>query len=941
MSLSREVEPPGGVVAAAATEAAVIGLVRELLEQVQPGRRARVRADSALDRDLGLDSLGRVELLLRLQRRFGVTLPERTAFAAETVRDLSSALAEARPEGAWTATRARAPAEALPSAVDALPFEAGTLVEVLAWHAGRHGARVHVRLDEGRATPTPLTYGQLLERASRVAAGLRARALGPHPAVALMLPTSHEFFVAFFGVLLAGGIPVPIYPPFRLSQIVEHLRRQTLILRNAEARLLVTTAETARLGRLLHLRVPTLAAVTTTDELGAAPPGLLPAIRPDDVALVQYTSGSTGDPKGVVLTHANLLANIRAIGLQAEVRSTDTVVSWLPLYHDMGLIGAWLASLYHACPLVVMPSSAFLTRPERWLWAIHEHRGTLSAAPNFGYELCASRVDDVRLAGLDLSSWRIAFNGSEPVSPGTIQRFTRRFSPYGFHATAMTPVYGLAEGALGVTFPPAGRGPHIDRVDREAFGRDGRALLAAGDDALSFVSSGLPLPGHDVRVIDPQGHEVPERTEGRIQFRGPSATRGYLRHPAANQALFEGTWLETGDLGYFAQGELFVTGRAKDIIIRAGRHLYPYDLEQTVGAIVGVRKGGVAAFAVPDEALGTERLVIVAETPERDAGARADLRERIAAATAGVLGAAAEEVVLVPPRTLPKTSSGKLRRDTCRILYRRGELARAPSVRRQMLRLVAGAIAPFGRRVLRWLGEHAYAAYFWALFALLAPVAFVTAVAPPTLSTRRRLVGQTIRAFFRAVGARPAISGLDHLPAGPHIVVANHTSYLDGLALAALLPPRYAFVVKAELRDNPFTRLALARLGAELVERGDAERGAADVNRLERVLGGGQALVFFPEGTLRRAHGIFPFRMGAFLVASRTGAPVVPVAISGTRTVLLGDQWFPRRGRIWAVVLPALAKASDTWEAAVGLRDEASRVLARATGEAEVSEGPA
>jgi acyl carrier protein len=918
----------------ATDEAAVISVVRELLAQLQPGRSAKVRGDSALDRDLGLDSLGRVELLLRLQKRFGVTLPERSAFAAETIHDLTTAIAEAGPAAVGAARPFAPPA---PEPVDALPIEVGTLVEVLGWHARRQGTRVHLRLEQGTAAPEPLTYSELLDGASRLAAGLRSRDLGAHPMVALMLPTSREFFVAFFGVLLAGGTPVPIYPPFRLAQLEEHLRRQAGILQNAEARLLVASAESRRFGALLRARVPSMSGVSTVSELSSAPLASLPAVGADDLALVQYTSGSTGDPKGVLLTHANLLANIRAMGEQARIRSTDTVVSWLPLYHDMGLIGAWLGSLYHACPLVVMPPSAFLTRPERWLWTIHQHRGTVSAAPNFAYELVASRIDDARLAGLDLSSWRLAFNGSEPVSPSTIERFTTRFARHGFSAAAMTPVYGLAEGALGVTFPPAGRGPRAERVDRDRFARDGRAIPDPAG-TLSFVSSGLPLPGHEVRIVDRTGHEAPERTEGRIQFRGPSATSGYLRNPAATRALLAGDWLETGDLGYVAAGELFVTGRAKDVIIRAGRHLFPYELEQVVAAAPGVRKGGVAAFAVSSRTLGTEALVIVAETAERTPDAQAELRSRIDAVTADLLGAKAEEVLLVPPRTVPKTSSGKLRRAACRELYERGALTRVRSVRWQFLRLAVGTALRWLRLAGRHLLETLYAGWFWAMFALFTAPAFLAAVLPRRLGARRKLVGTVIRGFFRVAGVPLEIGGLQHLPPRSHVVVANHSSYLDGLVLAALLPPRYAFVAKSELRNNAFTRLAFRRLGAELVERRDAERGAADAERLGGLLERGQSLVFFPEGTLRRAHGTFPFRMGAFLLAARADAPVVPLAIVGTRLVLRGDQWFPRRGAIEVTVLPAVTKEGDTWARAVRLRDDSRRRLALATDEPEVAE---
>ena len=331
---------------------------------------------------------------------------------------------------------------------------------------------------------------------------------------------------------------------------------------------------------------------------------------------MQYTSGSTGDPKGVILSHDNLLANIRAMGRAAAVTSSDRFVSWLPLYHDMGLIGAWLGTMYHAVPLVLMPPTSFLARPSRWLWAIHRYRATISAGPNFAYEIVASKVRDGDLIGLDLSSWRLAFNGAEPVRAATLARFAARFAQYGFDRRALTPVYGLAESAVGLTFPPLGRGPLVERIDPLALAHDGTAKLSPdnAESSLEAVSCGRPLPGHEIRIVDDDGREDAARTEGRVEFRGPSATTGYHRNPDATKRLFHGDWLDTGDVGYIAGGELFLTSRAKDLIKRGGHNIHPYDLEAAVGDLAGIRKGCVAVFGMADRASGAERVVVVAET---------------------------------------------------------------------------------------------------------------------------------------------------------------------------------------------------------------------------------------------------------------------------------------------------------------------------------------
>jgi acyl-CoA synthetase (AMP-forming)/AMP-acid ligase II len=350
------------------------------------------------------------------------------------------------------------------------------------------------------------------------------------------------------------------------------------------------------------------------------------------------------------MTHANLLANLRAMGSGIGASPADVFVSWLPLYHDMGLIGAWMGSLLYGMPLVLMPPQAFLARPARWLRAIDAWRGTLSAAPNFAYEILAARVPDDELRGLDLSSWRIAFNGAEPVQAGTLARFAGRFAAHGLRPSALMPVYGLAETGLGLTFPPPGRGPRIDSIDRRALRDDGRALPSAAPDAMPVVGCGVPLAGHEVRIVDASGAEAPERVEGRVEFRGPSATQGYFRNPEATATLVHGDWRDTGDVGYVADGELFLTSRVKDLIIRGGHNIHPYDLETAVGELPGVRKGCVAVFGAADPTAGTDRVVArpdgyywVADDGEQEFGPYETAAQAIAAASESIEVRAEEE----------------------------------------------------------------------------------------------------------------------------------------------------------------------------------------------------------------------------------------------------------------------------------------------------------
>ncbi len=916
----------------------LLEIINNLVKELRGANGARAHLDSAFDRDLGLDSLARVELVLRVERAFAVRLPESALGEAETARALLAVIAAAG--GGVAVERAADFIATSDGPGRGAPVQAATLVEVLEWHVAAEPDRVHIYLYSGDDPPTPLTYRDLYNEAQRVAAGLRGRGVAPGQAVALMLPTGRDFLVSFFGILLAGAVPAPLYPPVRRAAAEEHLRRQAVILNNCLAPLLITLPEVSALSAAVRGLAPALQAVLTMDELAGDGPAERPRVRGADLALLQYTSGSTGDPKGVMLTHDNLLANVRAMGQAAEVRGDDVFVSWLPLYHDMGLIGAWLGSLYHGLPLVLMSPLTFLARPVRWLRAIHRHRGTLSAGPNFAYELCAGKITDEELAGIDLSTWRLAFNGAEQVSAETVRRFSARFAPYGFRLRTMAPVYGLAESSVGLAFPPLGREPVIDYVARAVLASRGWAepQPAQSADTASFVACGRALPGHALRVVDERDQPCEDRREGRVQFRGPSSCQGYFRNPEATARLIYGDWLDSGDRGYLVAGELFITGRIKDIIIRAGHNIYPYELESAVGALAGIRGGGVAAFASRDERLGTDRLVILAETRETRDPQREQLRAAITEAVVGVIGNPPDEVVLAPPRTVLKTSSGKVRRDATRRRYERGETDHPPAPPwRQALGL---ASAGLGTWLWRGAGQAAaglFAAYVWLVFLAGACLAVAGAVALPTLRARQTACKQAARLTAILAGIRITVDGQAHLAGdAPRIVVANHASYVDALILTAALPVGLHYVAKRELADQPVVGWCLRRIGCEFVERFDTQQSAAAANRLEEKVRAGHSLVFFPEGTFGTAPGLRPFRMGAFIAAARAGVAVVPVALRGTRAILPSGSWWPRRGAAAVIVGAPLRAPGEDWRAAVDLRDRARAEILRASGEPEL-----
>jgi fatty-acyl-CoA synthase len=957
----------------ASAEERTVATVRQLLIELSASRsieQLAARGPAAhLERELGLGSLERVELMLRLGDAYGVRLPDRVVAGADTVQDLIDALVyegerEKVPSGAYPLeppsrlAAASAPQREPRPDIEQQIRDAESLTEILRLRGVSEPERAHIHLYEEDERSRAITFGDLYARSSAVAIELRERGLEPGQTVAIMLPSCAEFFYAFAGTLLAGGIPVPLYPPFRADRIAEYATRQANILRNAEARFLVTFRQAQGLARLLEPRVPSLRAVLNGKRLASMPvreerggtewrplKNLAHHARGEDIAFLQYTSGSTGDPKGVILTHANLLANIRSIVSGLEVRSDDVVVSWLPLYHDMGLIGAWLAPLYFGVPLVVMSPLAFLSRPERWLRAIHQHRGTLSPAPNFAYELCVRKIADKELEELDLSSWRAALNGAEPVQAGTLERFSARFARCGFRREAFLPVYGLAEATLAVSAPSIGSGYKVDRVERGMLESEGRALPAAnGSAALEFVSAGKALPEVEVRIVASDGREAGERVVGQLWFKSPSATSGYYRNAAATRALIgEGGWLDSGDRAYCANGEIYITSRAKDVIIKAGRNLYPHEIEEIVGRVPGVRTGCVVAFGAPDERGGTEKLIVAAEARNL-----ADAK-RIAAEIVGevdqAIGAPPDSVEMLPPHSIPKTSSGKLRRSETRRLFLEGKLGKkAAPAWAQLAQLAAKSAAPrlwaSLKRLSRRAAEVPYGIYVLTAFGIV-----ITLLRLAIAFTRDRMraagmlkaaAGLILRIAAIPVRIEGGAAFAEAIESGACIFAPNHSSYVDILVTLALLPAGVRFVAKGEAQRMPLVGTILRKAGEFAFNRSDPEDRVKLAEEVDSALLRGESVAIYPEGTFTPAAGIRPFHLGAFKAAALTQRPICPVAIRGARQILRDGTFLPRLGKITVTFGPLVKpdpSAGDNWREIVRLRDTTRQIMARNSGE--------
>jgi fatty-acyl-CoA synthase len=562
---------------------------------------------------------------------------------------------------------------------------------------------------EGQATETNHSYRAVEQLSARYAGALQALGLRKGDRVGLILPNNDDFVFCFLAAIRTGIIPVPIYPPTALGALHGYLDNTRHIVAKSGSRALVTSAKIKRLLGTVQAACPELEQVVAIEGIRESNEPMKPEkIGPGDIAFLQFTSGSTSRPKGVTLTHANLAANIKCMmedGLR--MGPEDRGVSWLPLYHDMGLIGFVLAPLFYRTPVAFMPSLLFLKRPVTWFQAITRYRGTVAYAPNFAYALCVKRIRVADLEGLDLSMWARAGCGAEPIRAETLESFANAFAPVGFRRNALVPSYGMAESSLAISFSEVYEGMKTLTVHGPTLWDKGEAVLAPDDeDGIRLVSCGAAFPGHSIRIFDLDDElskrPLSENRVGEIRIAGPSVMSGYWEDAERTRDAFAGQFLRTGDLGFlhsFSQRtDLFLCGRSKEMVIVNGRNYYPQDLEWEASKVDGVRKGNVVAFGARDPSgveRDRERVVVAFEVqePERLGHASALLASVRKAVQEGI-GLTLDDALALPPGALPKTSSGKLQRAKTRELYETGELmGRAASRDPTKLDLVKHAAA--------------------------------------------------------------------------------------------------------------------------------------------------------------------------------------------------------------------------------------------------------
>jgi len=519
------------------------------------------------------------------------------------------------------------------------------------------------------------SWAQLHAEARGVAAGLQARGILPGDHVALLGPTTRKLVTAIQGIWLTGATLVTMPLPMRMGALEQFIEQTRNRIRRSDSKVVVIDAELAAFVEPVEGDPPFI----SLDDFFVADAAsgddyLRPASDPDSLAVLQFTSGSTSEPKGVMLPHANICHNLDGAFEAAQLSHDEVIVSWLPLYHDMGLIGLLTIPMTLDTSLVQGAPQDFLARPLRWMRWLSDFEGTATAGPNFAYALAARALRRCE-EPLDLSHVRMLLNGAEPVDTATFRRFLDAGERFGLDPAAAFPAFGMAEVCIAGCFPVPEKGLKTDWVDKRSLELDGVARAVEHDEegAVEFAVLGGPVPGMEMRIVDPQtGEELPDRRVGELHLRGTSLTVGYYKRPDATAELLVDGWLHTGDLSYTVGGELIVCGRSKDVIIVGGRNVYPQDIEKVVGEVEGVRTGNVIAFGV-DGRHGAQNIIVVAESK---GGNLDEIRRAVTGVVTEAEGIPPKEVVLVEAGTVPKTSSGKLQRTACKSAYQSGELFR-------------------------------------------------------------------------------------------------------------------------------------------------------------------------------------------------------------------------------------------------------------------------
>lgn len=905
----------------------LLAVTRLFLRELGAQRAARaVSLDALLLDDLGLGSLERVAFLQRLEQHFGVRLAIEDLLRADSMRDMYHLLEQAEPHMEMQLPELALATAAMPVEVD--PCE--TLVDVLSRYVEAEPKRRQACLLQSQGQVTELSYGSLWRKARHLAVLLQQHAAcTPQAVIAIAVTEAEAFMVSYLAVVLAGLQPLVMRMPVNahcLRPLYWRIRLPMLV-SNQVAGLILQDVSAQNALRPLQQALASNLAYFIYDELIARPQLPEYELRPvsADYVIYRRLAWDHREQSRLQVTHAQWLQQIREDGAALNIKASDVVFSWLSLVEPMGLLSAWLGSLYYGLPFIWMPPQDFFAAPEKWLWGIHQYRASISFAPNAGYAKCVQEIKEQSCVGLDLSCWRVALNAGESMAAITVRQFCERFSAYGFSDCAMIQGYIPAGESMLLTLSMLSRPAHFERISRQVFFSHKRAQLLEADrpGGLLFVASGRSLPSSEIHIVDQDGRSLGDRQIGYIKYR---------RH----FRLDSNQWCVCSDLGYIADETLYTVAADPQQVVKYGSYITPYALRMVITGIAALAKANYLSFSITEPAGGQAEWVLLLATdkirnPFYVRRVQAVLHNHLTQC----FGVAPDHMLFYAKHGLERfgeTTDEQLQ--GAQAAYQAGELLPQPAwYHHRRLWGKTCALAKLCLRPLTKLAKLIYSIYFLLLFILLfIPCSFVVRVLPKRLS--KKLFKFICRLIFLLAGCPIVVKGRAWLRQSEHVIFApNHTSYLDVLALIAVLPSRVCFVGKRELKSIPLLGSLFKNMGHLFVDPADIRRGEENLQQLISVLQEGRSLVIYPEGTFTHANGLRPFKLGAFMAAAQTNTPVCPVICTGLRRVLRDRELLLRPGLIRVIAKPWQRPEADDMQAVLKLRDDVMAQIAEDCGE--------
>ncbi len=896
-----------------AIQAAIIKATQSFL--IESGHKQAYRAvtlEKSLTYDLGIGSIERIELMQRLEKIFSIRLEENSIARADNLdviyEEILNKLEQKQPEYHFVDHIADLPEIDMRSAE--------SLVDILLLGKQQDPLRTWLYLQNADGKEATLSYQELYNETINMACYLKEKGLRPGNKIVIALPTSCEFFYAFFASLLLGGRPI-ISSPLLLKE-----KKQSLppFLIDGDVDFVI-----AEDNLKSQLNLKKIIFLSPSDALDVKHKDQNICINEKNNGVVGLlTAGTTGDKKEILLRQESVLENIKSSIDAMSMSPSDIVVNWLPLNNSVSLISMCLTSLYAGIPLVLIDYNDFLQQPERWLWAIHFHQGTISVASDFDLAQCTQKIKFHTLDGLDISSCRVALVATDQPQVDTLNAFNQKFSPYGFKETCLTPAYALTENGALLTISNPGNKYQTDQASLDRLLKENTAEKTDTSLSIDYVNCGEVVGNNDIRIADSDGVVLKDRQIGKIQFSRPSSFEDDSRR-----------WISSGDYGYTVNKSLFVIGREQGLIyLKESKQCYAKVIENLVGMLPDINANSVAAFNDSNE-----NYILVVETTVDSASQHSNVREIVSKKLKQSGISTPEKIIFLKNNSLPRTLSGKIKRFQCKKDYENNSLGRelSPSLiqkikvkSKKIWNILSGKIK-FSLRVI-------YTFYVGIILVLTGPPGWIIIMCLP-----RKLGAKFLKLWCKFLFASMfcPIKYSEDPSVGesktPIVYTANHTGYLDIVALISVLPSDISYIGKQELSDVGFLKKLMQHLGYIFVNPVDFTKTPGEIAEITETVKSGRSVLIFAEGTFTYATGLRPFKMGTFKIAAETMSPVCPVSIQGVRTVLRDGSCMFRPNFIKIHVSSLIFPVENSWSESLRLRDEAYKAIADNCGEKTIS----